>query len=205
MAVKIAVARKAAFLAGIGFALFVPVVIADAESADVLRNGGFEKKSSDDASPHAWSTTRVPHTEDFVAFAWDDRVSHTGTRSVSISIGESHPDDQIDYNWNQAVTGCNPGESYEVTGWIKAYNLKSTAFIVVQCWDSTFTKMLDIATTQGNHQITGTTDWEKVTATINVPVETGHVMILAGIRAPDNRGGTVWFDDIQITPATDHP
>jgi hypothetical protein len=205
MAAKNTVFRNGAFLVGIAFALSASVVIAGTESSNVLRNGGFEAQAPDEAGPDGWSTTRVPHTKDLVTFAWDDRVSHTGTRSVSISIDESHPDDQIDYNWNQAVLECDPGETYDVTAWLKAHNLKSTAFIVVQCWDGKFAKMLSFATTQMDYQVTGTTDWIQVKTTISMPVETGRVMILVGIRAPDNRGGKAWFDDIRITPTTNNP
>ncbi|UCG51641.1 MAG: hypothetical protein JSW58_15885 [Candidatus Latescibacterota bacterium] len=205
MAVPKTVVQKTAFLVGIALTLSLIVVFGCTKSVDVLRDGGFETQAPDQAGPVGWSVTRVPHTKDFVAFAWDDRVSHTGTRSVSISIDESHPDDQIDYNWNRAVPECRPGKTYEVTGWVKAHNLKSTAFIVVQCWDNAFSKMLSFATTQQEFQITGTTDWVQVKITIGIPVETRRVMILAGIRAPDNRGGKVWFDDFQIAPVADNP
>ncbi len=198
MAIKNTVIRSMAFLAGIGLTLSALIVIAGTESSNVLRNGGFEIQATDHAGPYAWSATKVPQTKDFVTLAWDDQVFHTGTRSVSIAVQESHPDDQIDYNWNQAVLEYDPGETYEVTGWIEAHDLKSTAFIVVQCWDGAFTKMLGFSTTQHDHQVTGTTDWTQIKITISIPVETGRVMILAGIRGPDNRGGKVWFDDIQI-------
>lgn len=197
--------RNVTILAGIGLTLSVLVVIAGTGSSHVIRNGGFETKATDHAGPYAWSTTKVPQTKDFVAFAWDDQVSHAGTRSASISIDESHPDVQIDYNWNQAVREYDPGETYKVTGWIRAHNLESTAFIVVQCWDSTFAEMLDLATTQRDYQVTGTTEWIQIEITISIPVKTGNVMILAGIRAPDNRGGKVWFDDIKFTRATKNP
>jgi hypothetical protein len=202
MAVRNTLFRNAAFVAGIGLTLSALVGFGGTKSSNVLGNGGFEAQAPGRTGPDGWANTQVPHTKDFFAFAWDDRVSHTGTRSVSISIHESHPDGQIDYNWNRAVPECEPGETYEVTGWIKSHNLKSTAFIVVQCWDGTFAKMLAFATTLQNYKVTGTTDWIQVKTTISMPVEARKFMILAGIRAPDNRGGTVWFDDIQITPTT---
>ena len=194
---------EVAFIVGIGLALSAMSAMAEDDSPQVLKNGGFETRAADHAGPYAWSFTQAPQTEGLVACAWDDRVFHSGARSVSISIEESHPDKQIDYNWNQAVTEFDPGETYEVTGWIRAYNLDASPVIVVQCWDSTFTKMLGFATTQRDYEVTGTTEWTQVKATISVPAETGRVMLLAGVRAPDNRGGRVWFDDIQITREKD--
>lgn len=202
MAERNPVIRNGSCLAGIGLILFALVVFGSTKSPGILTNGGFETSAADKAGPIGWSHTRVPHTKDLVAFDWDDQIYHTGSRSVSISIQESHPDDQIDYNWNQPVTGFERDTIYEVTGWIKAQNLKSTVFMVVQCWDSAFTKMLDFATTQQDCPVTGTTDWTQIKTTISIPAETRRVMILAGIRAPDNRGGKAWFDDIRIAPVT---
>jgi hypothetical protein len=192
--------RTVALLAGFGFIL---VALAATTPSNLLRNGGFEAPASDHGGPDGWSATRVPGTKEFVALDWDDKVSHTGSRSVSIAIHKSHPDNQIDYNWNQAVLKFEPGKTYDLTAWIKAQDLKSTASIVVQCWDSAFTKMLGFASTQKEYQVIGSTGWVQVKTTISMPDDTGRVMILAVIRAPDNRGGRVWFDDIQITPATD--
>jgi hypothetical protein len=194
--------RNLGFLGGVGLILLAVVVIAGTDSSDIVENGGFEIQAAAQGGPYAWSTTQVQKTRDFVSFAWDDQIFHTGTRSVSISIQESHPGLLVDYNWNQAVDQFEKGETYELTGWIKARDLKSTAFIVVQCWDNAFEKMLGFATTQREYEVTGTTDWVQVKTTVSIPVETGRVMILAGIRGPDNRGGKVWFDDIRISPAS---
>jgi len=196
-------APKTLFLISLALVLCVLVVTAGADSSGVVDNGGFEIKNEKSGGPQGWSTTQVKKTNDFVTFTWEEGVSHSGTRSVSIAVGKSHPDDQVDYSWHQAVQGYNPGQAYELAGWVKTDGLKGAAFIVIQCWDGAFKEMLDYATTQWDYELTGTTDWTEINVPVNIPAGTGKVMILAGIRGPDNRGGKVWFDDIQVIRLSD--
>jgi hypothetical protein len=189
-------------LACLALAGAVGIALGGEEDASILGNGGFESPAPGKDGPAGWSATRVPHTKDMVVLGWDDRVARSGSRSVSIAIAEAHPDQRIDYSWNRPVTGFEPGTTYRVTGWVRAEGLKSTAFIVVQCWDRAFKKMLGFATTQGRQEVVGTTDWTRLACTVDVPPGTGRIMLLAGIGAPDNRGGRVWFDDLAMVPAS---
>jgi hypothetical protein len=140
----------------------------------------------------------LPHTKEFVTFKWDDDVVHSGKCSVSIAIAASHPDEAIHYNWTKVVPACQVGKSYELSGWVRAENLTSPAFIVAQCWDGAKSKMLGFATTQRDYPVTGTSDWTQVATVFTVPDGTGEVRIRAGMSAPENRGGRVWFDDIRV-------
>ena len=142
----------------------------------------------------------MPHTKQYVAFTWDQHEVHSGQRSVSITIQDAHPDEMIAYNWTRAIDGCVPGGTYELTGWIKCKSLTETAWIVVQCWDDTLQKMLNFATTQRDYPVLGSSDWTRVGLAFEVPSGTREVRIRAGIATPDNRGGQVWFDDIEVTP-----
>jgi len=163
--------------------------------------GDFEPVSEFEGVPDGWSATWVPATADYVDFTWDSEVAHGGDRSISIAIASDHPEQPVAYNWTRTVRGWEVGQTYELTGWIRAENLTETAWIVVQFWNLEYEEMVGFATTQGDHPVRGTRDWTKVGQVFEIPRETDEVRIRAGIAAPDNRGGQVWFDDIQVRRA----
>jgi hypothetical protein len=160
--------------------------------------GDFEPVSEFEGVPAGWSGTYEPSTAAHVSFAWDREVSHGGDRSISIAIAEDHPDTPVAYNWTRVVNGWKVGATYELEGWIRAEQLSETAWIVVQCWNLEYEEMVGFATTQASHQVWRTTDWTRGGAVIEIPAGTEQVRIRAGIAAPDNAGGKVWFDDIHL-------
>ena len=189
--------------------MFLPVALAlvvacqtrqgHAQPHNLLGNGGFETVAADQKGPQGWDATILPRTSGVVAFGWDNQIAHSGTRSVSVSIQAAHPDEKVAYNWTRTVPQCEPGETYELRAWIRTKGLTTPAFVAIQCWDSAKTNMLGFATTQEKYPLKGTTDWTQVHTTFSVPDKAGEVRVRAGISAPENRGGKVWFDDICIT------
>ena len=160
-------------------------------------NGGFEIKSPVQNEPAGWFATRVPQTKDFVVFAWDSTEHHSGSHSVSIAMDSTHPQEVIAYNWTRTFDDFTIGKKYVISGWIKAKNLKETAWIVVQCWDDN-RKIIGFASNQYSHPVKGTNDWTLVKSDFTVPEGTIEVRIRAGIASPQDNGGKVWFDDIEI-------
>jgi len=165
---------------------------------NLVPGGDFEPTSEFEGVPAGWSATSVPRTADYVEFSWDREVSRDGDRSISISISEDHPDDPIAYNWTRTIRGWKVGETYELKGFVRARNLKEAAWIVVQCWNLEYEELVGFASTQSDHPVRGTTDWVRVGQVFEIPVGTEEIRIRAGIAAPDNRGGQVWFDGIEI-------
>jgi hypothetical protein len=169
-------------------------------TSDGVENGGFEVKSPESGDPQGWYATRLPETMEHVEFGSDAEQAHEGDNSVFISIKKTHPEKHsggpIAYNWTQVIP-FEIGKTYELTGWVKTQDLKTPAFIVVQCWATSFENMA-LFTTQREYKIIGSNDWTPVKVAYTVPSGTGEVRIRAGIRAPDNIGGKVWFDDIQV-------
>ena len=166
--------------------------------SELLVGGSFEPQSTFQKTPDDWYPTVLPHTKEFVDFEWDDQVAYAGNRSVSIAIDLSHPDEVIAYNWTKTIPGCEEGETYELSGWIKAEDLNGPAWICIQSWDEAKSKMLGFDTTQKDYPITGTTDWTQVGTVFTVPAGTAEVRIRAGIATPDNRGGRAWFDGLSV-------
>jgi len=165
---------------------------------DLLIGGGFEQQSELQKSPADWFATEVPETKEFVRFEWDDRIAHTGERSVSIAIDVSHPDNMIAYNWTKVVPACKVGKAYELSGWVKTENLGEPIWLLAQCWNEARDNMLGFATTQKDYPIKGTSDWTRVGTVFTVPEGTAEVRVRAGVATRENRGGKGWFDDIQI-------
>ncbi|RLE31342.1 MAG: hypothetical protein DRJ61_11490 [Acidobacteria bacterium] len=189
---------KGSSIALVVMSVFVVALGGCSKQPELLVGGGFESQSEFQKTPGDWYPTVLPRTKEFVDFAWDDQVAYTGKRSVSIAIDPSHPDEKIAYNWTNAVPGCEEGKTYELSGWIKAEDLNGPAWICIQSWDDTKSKMLGFETTQMDYPVTGTTDWTRVGTVFKVPVGTAEVRIRAGIATPENRGGRVWFDDLSV-------
>jgi hypothetical protein len=165
---------------------------------NLVQNGDYESPAEYQTIPIDWHATEVPDTKEYTKFAWDDQIAHSGGHSVSIAIAPSHPEKQIAYNWYTVIRTCQIGKSYEMTGWVKTENLRSTAWICVQCWNDNKSEMLGFATTQRDYPILGNTDWAQVRTVFTVPDGTAEVCICAGIAAPDNNGGRAWFDGIGV-------
>lgn len=164
-----------------------------------LFESGFEMKSSIQKSPAGWSRTIVPRFEEHVEFIWDEEIPHGGERSVSIEIGEDHPAEMtVAYNWYADILNFLPGGEYELTCWIRGRDLEEPAWVCVQCWDETMSKMIGFETTQKDYPLTGTFEWKKAGTVFKVPEGTFKVVIRAGIAAPGNNGGRAWFDDLKI-------
>ncbi|MEW6208793.1 MAG: hypothetical protein AB1631_10525 [Acidobacteriota bacterium] len=163
--------------------------------AQIDFNGGFERG---EGRPERWFEALVPDLAQHVAFEWDDQTYHSGQRSVSVAIKESHPPTQIAYNWTTAVKEFERGAIYELHGWVKTDGLGDSAWIAVQCWSKKDKKMLAFATTYGNVSVKGTSDWTEVSVAFQVPKKTRTIRIRAGVATNFNTGGKAWFDDIEI-------
>lgn len=160
-------------------------------------NGGFELKSAMFFEPDGWYATRLPNTKDMVEFVWDSTEKHSGSYSVSIAIDSTHIEDRIAYNWTRTIPGFEVGDTYTLTGWVKAQDLNGSAFIVVQCWGDN-NNFIKLFTTEIECPVLGTKDWTMVKTVITVPEGTAELRIRAGISTPQNIGGKAWFDDITI-------
>lgn len=166
--------------------------------AQSLPNGSFEQVSNGHRIPDGWLTTGHPALADQVVYSCDSSVSSQGRRSAAISIKPTHPDRRISYNVHRTARGCQVGKTYVLTGRARTERLKAPPYIVVQCLNKDETKPLAFATTRGKDGPKGTTDWTTLETKSSVPEGTEVVRVRAGISAPENAGGTVWFDDISI-------
>lgn len=166
-------------------------------------NGDFEKGPNAVGLAAMWNASRVQNFADFFVFAWDDSVARSGTRSQSLSIAADHPDDVVHYNFNQYVLGYEPGVTYRASVWVRGENLSAAPFLVVKCFDRGMTESLATVSTEAGDELTGNADWTEIAVTVDVPEETGRMVILLGMAAPENRGAKAWFDDVDFVAVTE--
>ncbi len=176
---------------------------AKSPAASLLPNVGFEEIDEEVDNPKGWGRAFLTRTAGHFLFGTSQKAAHCGKRSVFVEIGENHPELQVAYNWTALADGVQPGESYELSGWIKVENANRTAFIMAQFWDAEGkdAKMIGGATTQFTCPVQGTTDWTRVTTQLTVPEGTHHLRVRAGLASQGNPGAKAWFDDISLVPA----
>ena len=164
-----------------------------------LESTSFEADSSLQKAPAGWQNTIVTKFKDYFEFVWDDETAYKGEMSISIKISKDHPEDTIVcYSWYTDARNLEAGKEYEISCWVKGLDLKESAAVYAHCWDESMSKMISFATTQKEHTIKGTFDWQKVVTVLSVPERTRRIIVGASIAAPGNNGGQVWFDELHI-------
>jgi beta-lactamase regulating signal transducer with metallopeptidase domain len=165
--------------------------------ASLVPNGGFEEMQAA-GDPQAWFATRLSRTAGHVDLSVSKAGAHAGQRGVAVLIGENHPAERVDYNWTTDAQGWQPGESYELSGWIKVENTAQPAVIMAQFLGEPGTPILGGATTQKSAPIQGSVDWTRVSTRFEVPRGTRVVRVRVGMSSAGNPGGKAWVDDISL-------
>jgi pimeloyl-ACP methyl ester carboxylesterase len=68
----------------------------------------------------------------------------------------------------------------------------------MQCWNEDNSEQLAFATTANGYRLQGDTDWTRVWTVITVPEGTASLVIRALNHAAPGKGGTAWFDDLEL-------
>jgi len=176
------------------------LIISDVQGEEsFIQSSGFESLSQLQKSPKGWFKTVIKKYSDYVDFIWDNETAYRDSMSISIRIDKNHPDERnVAYNWYTDLMNWEVGKDYELSCWVKGKELKDTAWICIQCWDENMTKMLNFSTTQKDYKLDGSFDWKQAGTVFNIPLKTHKVVVRAGIGAPKNNGGQVWFDELHI-------
>ena len=166
---------------------------------NALDNPGFEKIDAKSGLPDGWHPAHLVQTKDFVTFSSVEDTVHSGRRAVLLKIHPDHPKERVAYNWTRPISGLKSGTLYLLSAWVKTEDLKSTAFMMLQYWSGDEQpRILGGARTEGQFPVAGTTEWTHIATVFTVPEGVGHVQLRAGISSPDNIGGKVWFDSVEI-------
>lgn len=156
-------------------------------------NASFELDVNRDKTPDGWSTAffRSPGKA-----AWETGVAHTGTHSVRLSDSKDPADQAWDANtarWVQeSLRSCVPGETLLVDGWVKTDLTEGRARIDL-CFSGGGKWLREI----GTPAVSGRTDWQHYSASVEVPAGAETVGVYLKL---DAGVGSVWFDDITVAP-----
>ncbi|MBS3757140.1 MAG: carbohydrate binding domain-containing protein [Desulfobacterales bacterium] len=159
---------------------------------DLVPNGGFEKKGADTIA-EGWKTKVYRGTE--VEFALDEQVSHSGNFSFRASFNEKGGSALL-YPAND-IGNVAPGQTYEISLWIKAQNLGYSPNFIAPAVRFNFqpTRVHPHPAIDLMSEMRGIKEWKRLTTTATAPpdAETSRVQVML-------TKGTIWIDDISITP-----
>ena len=163
------------------------------KTANYIANSSFEKLDGK-GDPTHWFRAWRPTLATDLKMEVDNTCAHTGTTSVKISCAGLK--ELVCNNWAQEIKDFPKGGRMHLTGWIKTQDVqKDDVLICIQCWDKD-DQMLGFGTTQEKYVFEGTKDWTQVQADVFVPVDTKIICVRLSLSGK----GTVWFDDIALSP-----
>jgi hypothetical protein len=162
-------------------------------TTNYLDNGGFEKLDSK-GNPAYWFRAWLPDLATNLTMEVDNTSAHTGINSAKISCAGLK--ELVCNNWAQKIDDLPKDTRLHLSGWIKTRDVqKDEVVICVQCWDKD-DQMIGFGTTQKNYVFGGTTDWTQVHTAVFVPKDIKTVCVRLSLSGK----GTVWFDDISLSP-----
>ena len=154
----------------------------------LVRNPGFEQLDASGKQLAAWG---LPAKKG-VRFATDDAVSHSGKRSGRIDGLDAEVQDRYVQAWRQDV-GPLPDAELLLSVWVKAEKL-SQGRINVLHKDKTGTVLVN----QGIAGFEGTFDWREIAAPLRRVPGAVRLQLVLGLQKST---GTLWVDDVSVTPA----
>lgn len=158
-------------------------------------NGDFETDKVFHGIPPAAIPEKQCANAKFVRLSLEQE-GHSSPHSASITIDPAHPSDHVSYSWLAKLRGWKPEQALEISAWVKTSEVKTSPGLSVHCWGKQMS-LLAIASTPEKSNVTGTTDWVRLSTLVFVPEETDQIQVRAFLTMPDNGGAKVWFDDFQ--------
>ncbi|MDP0497858.1 MAG: hypothetical protein Q7Q73_16775 [Verrucomicrobiota bacterium JB024] len=172
----------------LAFTLLVPLIA----HSEPLPNSSFEVPDSVRSDvPKGWVKSPAD-----VEGAWDDTFSKDGNLSLRIDASTtSSPYGSI---WiTEDRIPAVPGQSYELTGWIKTLNAWGDNEIAFS-WFDAHGKWIK---TDRSPAVNGTRDWTFVTLTATPPPNAASFRVTAGRKYRTESGGSSWFDQLTLSQA----
>lgn len=160
---------------------------------NLLENGDFEEVGLD-LAPAGWSLTPSRDTE--VEFSYDENDKVSGSHAFKINI--QNPAGRVTLMPEYAsIASPEPGQTYELSFWIKAENLDVNSMMVTPVVRLNFkptrtrpTPMLDLVA-----DIDKDGQWQELSLQATAPDDAEHLILHIQLTQ-----GTVWLDDITIEP-----
>lgn len=163
------------------FAFALAATVATA-APNLVENSGFEL-----GGLAGWQTPNVPS----VAAVADAGMAYSGKQSCRISAGADVP-----VSWHsvfRSLPAPQAGMTLTISGLVKTHEMRdgAGAYLSLAFFDSAGTR-LAFGDSPGHRQ--GTSDWQRLSATIRVPE--GAVEMRAQVLIHGH--GSAWFDEVQV-------
>ncbi|HHT28518.1 MAG TPA: hypothetical protein GXZ82_14945, partial [Firmicutes bacterium] len=156
-----------------------------AASENLIPNPGFE----DDIAPWSiWKPRGNPAAE------IDTEIFHSGKASVRIT--GFTPTDRVAMVLRVPI---EPASSYIFRAWVKTQDVSAPVAMVRIQYNATAGGSEKTASHTYIGRLQGTHDWTLLEQQINVPAGTAELIIELLL---DSGSGSVWWDDIEMTPLT---
>jgi len=172
------------------------------EARNPVPNPGFEVDENHDGMPDGWTFTwKYTHSGDRglgdikrePRWRWDDKVVHSGKRSVHIA-NDRKQDDGV---WTAARFPVVKGTKiYSVSCWIKTKNMNQTDAKVCAVYHDEKGKWLG-----ANYNaivVKESADWKEYSGLIEVPAKAATIMIRLWLNMGYSGTGEVWYDDVEL-------
>jgi len=183
-----------------------PAAPADAATANLLANGGFEQVEAQ-GMPSGWSLSwQNTHSNDRQRgvtkqrpdFAVDADIAHTGARSVRIGVRRPVDDGVLSY---MTQVPADPAVAvYRASAWIRTRGLKGTTarMIAVSLGDRGKWLGADYTLLVADRDH----DWTRYAAFFEPHKGARSIRIRLWVNFEYSGTGTAWFDDVAFEPTT---
>ncbi|MDO5396966.1 MAG: hypothetical protein Q4G33_03470, partial [bacterium] len=194
----------------------------------VLKNGSFAEYDKDTMLPADWTnndrristtndtfdssisgwkanTTTYTVADNAPVFTWDSEVDHTGNSGGSARIyNADRAQGSMQVSQNLSIQG---GNVYNISLWVKTDHVSedSNIYATLIFYDENGStveenKQLLVFYPSGDSSGNCTSDWKKISGSIYANPRATKLRIDMRYRGgANNRKGTVWFDDLEIT------
>ncbi len=183
--------KTALVLTGVLTAVVLP---ANVFCANLIENGGFEKKASE-TLPEGWKLNTSRNTE--AKYAFDAAEKHSGKYSYRISVPP--PGGRAVLYIDEAAAGTViPGNVYEATFWVKSENLDYNRFHEAPAFRLNYSPerarpggIVDLMA-----RLEGKSGWTQLSVQAPKAPQNSNRIYIDFIVTQ----GTLWIDDIRVRP-----
>ncbi len=165
------------------------------QNGNLVKNGGFEK-TSDDSMAAQWKASAARGGK--VEMGLDRNAAHNGEACFKVQFSEGggrafvYPENDI--------TPIIPGRTYRLSLWIKTRNLGYSPNFTAPCVQFNFrpSQVSPYPVIDLMSAIERKGEWEEISLTSTAPSDARALTLKILLTK-----GTVWIDDVSITPAPD--
>ena len=171
--------------------LIFPASAAISKTDNLVINGGFEKKKTDNI-PEGWDIKQYRGT--VAEYGFDGAEKHSGDYAFKISL--KPPGGSFLLYPEVNIKNIKPGKTYKLSAWIKAKNLGYSPNFIAPAVRFNFRpeRISPVPIIDLMYVMKGETGWKNLTLTATAPPNADEITLDFLLT-----NGTIWIDDVEIT------